>query len=144
MKVRKEKEQEVEKKRKKKKEKRKKEKRKKEKKEKRKKKKEKRKKKKEKRKKKKRKKKKKKEKRKKKKRKEKRRKMRKKTGCRNDKPLENVVFCPENTGEPPSNVWISRGQSAFSLFTRELSEPHGRLPFSPRRGANFFRMCIIP
>ena len=36
--------------------------------------------------------------------------------CRNDKngPLKNAHFGPENTGEPPSNVWFSWEQSAFS------------------------------
>ena len=68
--------------------------------------------------------------------------------CRNDKngPLQKVHFFLEKTGEPPSNVWFSRGQSALSecsLFTRELGEPPGRLHFFTMRGANFFRMCIF-
>ena len=40
-----------------------------------------------------------------------------------------------------------RKQSAFpecSLFPMELGGPPGRLPFFLRRGANFFRMYIIP
>ena len=40
----------------------------------------------------------------------------KKVRCRNDKngPLKNAHFGPENTGEPPSNVWFSWEQSALS------------------------------
>ena len=50
---------------------------------------------------------------------------------RQNGPLKNVHFFSEKTGEPPSNVWFSRGQSAFSecaLFLGELGEPPGRGP----------------
>ena len=68
--------------------------------------------------------------------------------CRNDKngQLKNVHCGPENIGEPPSNVWFSWVQSAFSecpLFPRELGEPLCSSPY-PQASVNFFRMWTIP
>ena len=74
------------------------------------------------------------------------RKKKKKGGCRNDKvgPLENVHFCLENSGKPPSNVWFSWEHSAFSgcdYSLRELGEPpcepQGGSPFSLGEGQTF-------
>ena len=61
-------------------------------------------------------------------------------------PFKNVHFFLEKTGEPPSKVWFSRGQSAFLrmfIIAYGIVEPPGRLLFFLRRRANFLRMCII-
>ena len=68
--------------------------------------------------------------------------------CRNDKNglLKNVHCGPENIGEPPSNVWFSWVQSAFSecqLFPRELGEPLCSSPY-PQASVNFSECGLSP
>ena len=49
----------------------------------------------------------------------------KKRVCRNDKHWDHLrmyTLALENTGEPPSSVWFSWGQSAFSGCAYSLGE----------------------